>query len=286
MSWKEKFLPFFPFQEKELKAIWRIDRGGFKGFLAGTAHFFRYPLTRSLQSYIRDVQYVLFEGPLDEGSMSEVREHGRASGGAEVIYEALDPHTIKKIDALMAPLFHQNSSLLLLNPLGPPVSDLLFEWFKSHRPWLAFFEIWAQFLRTQGWKYSVDMEALAIATRLKKEVHFMETIPEQIAAMEGIPVERIVHFLEKIDSWEEYSRRHLGNYLEGNIEAMMGGSREYPTRCPSIVDRRDPLFFERMKPFFEKGKTMALVGTIHIPGLKERFLAEGYTLEQVRSKPE
>jgi len=41
-----------------------------------------------------------------------------------------------------------------------------------------------------------------------------------------------------------------------------------------------------MKPFFEKEKTMACVGTIHIPGLKQRFQAEGYCVEQVGSRPE
>ena len=271
---------FFPFREKRLKAIWRIGRGGLKGYLIGTAHFFRYRLSRSLRDYIERARYVLFEGPLDENSMSEVRRRGCSTGGAEAIYEALDPQVRKKIRRLMEPLFHPESDLLLLNPIGRPFSsDPLAEWFKARRPWLAFFEIWAQFLRAQGWRHSVDMEAYQIAQRLGKEIHFMETIAEQIEAMEGIPIERFIRFLEKIDHWKEYSKDHLRNYLEGNIEALMNVTQAFPTRCPSIVDQRDPVFFERMGPFLEKGITLAFVGTIHIPGLMEKLLAGGYTIE-------
>ncbi len=276
---------FFP-KAQEIKTVWRIRRDKKEGVLVGTAHFFRYRLNASLERYIRQVQNVLFEGPLDEASMNLVRQQGRSAGGGQVIYEALDPHTLKKITNLMAPSINQSSPLLLFNPMGPPVNDPLAEWFKDHRPWLAFFEIWAQFLRNQGWRHSVDKEALAVATRLKRKVHFLETISEQIEAMEGIPVERITRFLKRIDQWKEFSRHHLRYYLEGNIEAMMGLTVDFPTRCPSILDDRDPVFFERMRPFFEKENTMACVGTIHIPGLRQRFQAEGFSVEQVGSRPE
>jgi hypothetical protein len=51
---------------------------------------------------------------------------------------------------------------------------------------------------------------------------------------------------------------------------------EFPTRCESILTKRDPIFFERIKTFFEEGKTTAFVGVAHIPGIRKRFLDEGY----------
>lgn len=286
MTLKQVIRRLFLSGAQEIKMVWRIRRDKKEGFLLGTAHFFRYRLNASLERYIRQVQNVLFEGPLDEASMNRVREEGRRSGGAEVIHAALDPQTLKKIRRLIAPSIDQSNPFLLFNPTGSPMNDPLAEWFKNQRPWLAFFEIWAHFLRNQGWRHSVDKDALAVATHLKRKVHFLETIAEQIEAMEGIPVERITRFLKKIDQWKEFSSHHLRSYLEGNIEAMMGITVDFPTRCPSIVDRRDPVLFARMKPFFERENTMACVGTIHIPGLKQRFQAEGFRVEQVGLRPE
>ena len=44
---------------------------------------------------------------------------------------------------------------------------------------------------------------------------------------------------------------------------------EFPTRCESIIAKRDPIFFKGMKAFFEEGKTAAFVGVGHIPGIQE-----------------
>jgi pheromone shutdown protein TraB len=55
---------------------------------------------------------------------------------------------------------------------------------------------------------------------------------------------------------------------------------EFPTRCESIIAKRDPIFFKRMKVFFEKGKAVAFVGVGHIPGIRKLFLDEGYRVIQ------
>jgi len=61
----------------------------------------------------------------------------------------------------------------------------------------------------------------------------------------------------------------------------MPGTSEFPTRCPSIIENRDPIFYERMKPYLEKAETVAFVGTAHIPGLEKMFLGDGYKVDQV-----
>jgi hypothetical protein len=146
---------------------------------------------------------------------------------------------------------------------------------------MAFFQIWSNFLKQRGWKYSVDLEALKIARQLRREVVFLETIDEQIAGLEGIPVDRIIRFFQKIDQWEEWARSHSQLYLRGDLGAMLAMSHEFPSRCPSIVESRDPVMFDRMKGYFEEGQVMALVGTTHIPGIQRRFQAEGYRVTQV-----
>ena len=58
---------------------------------------------------------------------------------------------------------------------------------------------------------------------------------------------------------------------------------EFPTRCDSIIANRDPIFFKRMKSFFDEGKTAAFVGVAHLPGISKLFLNEGYRVSQEES---
>jgi len=285
MRMKEKIFSFFS-REKEIRTIWKVEKDGRHGFLAGAAHFFPYRLKTSLRHYIQQVQVVCFEGPLDESSMDQVVQQGTEKGGAGAIYEALDPQTIKKIKDLTGDLFRPSDPFPLLFPFPSKPKDPLSEYFESLRPWMAFFQIWSNFLKQRGWKYSVDLEALKIARQLRREIVFLETIGEQIAGLEGIPVDRIVRFFQKIDQWEEWARDHSQLYLRGDLGAMLAMTNEFPSRCPSIVEYRDPVMFERMNGYFKQGGVIAFVGTTHIPGMQSRFRAEGYRVTQVSRKEE
>jgi len=149
---------------------------------------------------------------------------------------------------------------------------------------MAFFRIWSSFLEQRGWKFSVDLEALQIAMELRKEIVFLETIEEQIAGLEGIPLDRFILFFRQIDQWEKWARINSQLYLQGDIEGMMAVTQNFPSRCPSIVENRDPILFERMKKFFAAGGVIAFVGVPHIPGIRKRFQDEGYTVSQVREE--
>jgi pheromone shutdown protein TraB len=61
---------------------------------------------------------------------------------------------------------------------------------------------------------------------------------------------------------------------------LISYSKEFPTFCESIIDKRDPILYERMKPFLEKGNTLALVGITHIRGIREMLLKDEYTITQ------
>jgi uncharacterized protein YbaP (TraB family) len=276
----ETLTSIFSSPPKELKMVWQVEKNGRLGYLAGTAHFFPYRLKTSLQRYIQETRFVLFEGPLDEKGMSRVVKEG-AEGGGVALFEGLDPATIQKIKKATRSLFEPSGALPLLLPFTPHFQDPLEAHFLTRRPWMAFFQVWYHFLGERGWKHSVDLEAMEIAIRKGKEVVFLETIEEQIAGLEGIPLERFIHFFKKIDQWDEWAHAHLEVYLRGDMESLLGATQEFPTRCPSIVDQRDPVLFERMKPYFEEGKVIAFVGTIHIPGIQKRLLAEGYSIRQV-----
>jgi uncharacterized protein YbaP (TraB family) len=221
----------------------------------------------------------------EEIDINELLESLKAEE-ATTLYEALDGQTIRKIRKLMGHLFRKSDSLSLILPFTSRGQDPLLVHFQSRSPWMAFFQIWSNFLKERGWKHSVDLEAWQIATQLGKEIIFLETIEEQIAGLAGIPWERFVQFFKKIDQWEEMFKTHADLYLQGEIETLLAATNEFPSRCPAIVERRDPVMFERMKGYFTKGEVIAFVGTAHIPGIQDRFRAEGYTIRQVTQAQE
>jgi len=271
----------FLLNEKELRTIWKIEKDGRKGYLAGTAHFFPFRYRRSLQRLIRRAKIVLFEGPLDEQSMNRVVERGSAGEGSVALYERLDPQTLTRIKKGLGTVFSGSNPFPFFLPLGSKENDPLYWHFQKFRPWLAFLNLWSQYLKEKGWKYSVDLEALKIAAQMGKEIHFLESIDEQVDALEGIPFERFVAFLKKVHHWDEYIQAYVQSYLKGTLEEMMSGTSEFPTRCPSIIENRDPIIYERMKAFLEKAETIVFVGTPHIPGLKKMLLQDGYKVNQV-----
>ena len=281
MTWAQHLFSFIHKKEKELKTIWRIEKDGRRGYMAGTAHFSPFRYRRSLQRLMRKVQIVLFEGPLDGQSMKRVVELGSAGEGSVALYERLDSRTITQIKKCTGMTSRGSSPLPLFFPLSAKESDPLYVHFQKFRPWLAFLNLWTQHLKERGWKYSVDLEAFEIAGRMRKEIHFLETIEEQVEALEGVPFERFVTFLKKIDLWDEHTKRHVQSYQNGGLEEIMSGTSEFPTRCPSIIENRDPRFYERMKPYLEKAETVAFIGTAHIPGLKKLFLRDGYKVDPV-----
>ncbi len=265
-------------RERELKMIWAVEKGGRRSYLAGTAHFFPYHFGRSLRRYIARVETVLVEGPLDEGAASAVVEDGSRGGAEASLVDALDPETIKRITRELGGLSRSlGSHQMVRSLLGMDVDQLNWDEITGLKPWMAFFRIWSHSLRKNGWTHSMELDALKIAGAMGKRVCFLETIEEQLEALDNVPVERFVNFLRTVD-WARSRRGHLESYLRGDLEGLLEWVQGFPTLCESIIGKRDPVLFERMTRFFAQGTTIALVGTAHCRGIKALLLEDGYTV--------
>ena len=261
-----------------MKMVWRIEQGSRRGFLVGTAHFFPHSLTKSLTTLMQEVETVIFEGPLDETSMAKIAEYGRQAQTSPSLDEALDPKVIHQINKEFrdrcAPSSSAESTLQMIQPSKVDAMDV---YVRGVRPWMAFFTLWSTYL---GWKYSIDMEAFHVAQRLGKRIEFLETIEEQLVALDEIPFDRIVDYVNRFDQWKSYKQFFLNHFSTGDLEGLMSRTNRFPTRCESILGMRDSRFFERMIGFFETGRAMAFVGMSHIPSLQKMFLNAGYRVEQ------
>ena len=265
-------------KERELGMVWEVEREGKCSFLAGTAHFFPYRFRSALRRYIERVETVLFEGPLDEAAARAVTEAGLAADGDVSLVRLLNSRAIRRIQQeIGSPSQSLSSHGLFLRMFDVHPEEL--DWDRLHglKPWMAFFQIWSQYLRKNGWTFTMELDALRIATELGRQVHFLESIQDQIEALNNVPLDRFVNFLEKVN-WRESREAHLRHYLKGDLEGMMAKVGAYPTFCDAIVARRDPVLYEGIKRFFERGKTIAFVGVSHCPGIKALLTGDGYRL--------
>lgn len=275
-------MPFWRTHEKQFRMVCEAERNGIKNLLAGSAHFFPYSFRRSLIELISGTSAVLFEGPLDETDMSKVRQEGVEEKGTGRISNLLDKATLSAISREFRGAAPADSSLTLFaDLLSRGKETLIPEEIDIMKPWMAFFAIWSHYLRKRGWTYSVDLEALSVARELGKDIHYLETIEEQIDALSGIPVERIVNFFRRMNEWDKFAKSHARRYLKGNIEALASVIGDFPSRCESIVEKRDPIMFGRMMPFIERGNAIVFVGTTHIPGIKRMLEESGYTVNKL-----
>ena len=137
------------------------------------------------------------------------------------------------------------------------------------RHWYAFFSLWAAYLERRGWSQSVDLCAWNTAMDMGKTVIGMESLEEQVASLEAIPLSRVVSFLRDCGDWNAYMRRNMRAYLSGSLNRMLGTTTEFPPRTTRIIDGRNQRFRERMRPFIEEGRTAVFVGSAHMLQLRE-----------------
>jgi uncharacterized protein YbaP (TraB family) len=272
---------FFWWKEKPLRTVWRVEKAGRTSFLVGTAHFSPYRFEKALTKLIQSAEIVLFEGPLDQESMAKVVKYGQQGENSPSIFEALDPSATKEINKqLTARLNTSTTAGTYLDLIRPTPSDLLKRYTQGVRPWMAFFTLWSAFL---DWKHSMDVEAFQIAQKLGKRIQYLETIEDQLAALDGIPFERIVNYLNHVDHWKAHKELFLNAFLEGDMERFVSMTGVFPTRCESILTKRDPIFFKGIQASFKEGRSVAFVGVAHIPGIRKLFLEEGYQVTQDES---
>jgi uncharacterized protein YbaP (TraB family) len=132
----------------------------------------------------------------------------------------------------------------------------------------------------------VDLEAFETAKRMGREIHFLETIEEQVRVLEQIPLERMIRFLEKVRHWDEYSDAYVQVYLRGALADWMAGTSDFPSRCSPVIDERDRIFYQRMQPFIRQGQTVVFLGVPHLYGVNRMLEDQGYRVKQIREPAE
>lgn len=253
--------------EKKFRMIQRAEAAGKTIQMMGTAHFFPYSFRADITRLLQSARRIIFEGPLDAGSMQQVAAAGRASGAEPHLFDRLRPDAVDRLARVLMPSCLNRLPSFFANIRCFKAADPLYELVSGMKPWLAFFTLWGTFLQNRGWRCSVDMEAYGLACEMEKPVVFLETIEEQVRVLESIPVEKLVGFLEQADQWPAYAEQYVCHYLEGDLKALLSITTGFPSRRWDVIDRRDRILFERMMANLHEETTVVCVGAPHLGGM-------------------
>jgi hypothetical protein len=255
---------------------WRVERGSARpSILVGAAHFFPRRFRRQLKRSIEPARVVLLEGPLDAQATQKVLAAGRGAGGAP-LYRRARERINAHLGVFVAPL---DMNQLARNLVFGREDEWLEQELAGLKPWAAFFGIWTRFRAREGWEHKMDLDAAAICATLGKRVQYLESIEEQIAALEAVPVERYARFLASGD-WRRYNADYERHYRAGDLEGLARAARDFPTYCEPVIGRRDRVLAERARPELEAGGACVVIGVAHCPGVLARLAEWGFRISR------
>lgn len=268
-------------EERDLAMVWVLERDGKCSHLIGSAHFFPYKFRRALKRLARGARFMILEGPL---ALEDLREVAREGMVRE--QEGLSPWLDEATLAGLAKLIGNEGSLvgeLIPGGLGlrPGKYSKVRLILDGMRPWMAFFTLWVKHLERLGWIYYMDRDAFQIGSKMGCQVIHLESMQEQLAALEQIPRERILSFLSAVDQWKNYSRLYVRLYLQGDLKGLLELSAGFPSRCKPVIDNRDAVMYQRMLPYLRAGRALVLVGAPHTRAILGWLQGEGYEIRQV-----
>jgi hypothetical protein len=253
--------PWNRLRRRRVRALWALEAGHRRSLLLGAPHFFPVSYKPFLHSLIQGVKRVVFEGNVEPF-------HPDVGAREESLMDFLDQETVRKVK--------QEVGVVLCTDFARvDTGELIYSQAKSLEPWAGFLTIWLGYLEKKGWKHSMEADALEMARAMGKEVHFLESREEQLAALRKMPPDRIKRFLGMAEEWEAMLRGFREMYELGDVEKALDCMRHFPTRCEEIIDRRDDRLTERMLPILREGDALFLLGTAHCPGLIARLRSRG-----------
>ncbi|MDR0467188.1 MAG: TraB/GumN family protein [Deltaproteobacteria bacterium] len=269
-----------PPEERPYAMLWELTKNGRRSWIGGTSHSFLYSFDSSFRKLFAEVDTVIFEGPLDASSLAVFGKQGETrDADTPRVMDFLNEEEILNLERVVRG--PQGKLARFLNMAWPSPADVRGV-LSDHRPWSVFFTLYYAFLERHGWNRSVDLEAWEIAHEMGRNVIDMESIDEQIASLESVPMDRILNFLRRPEDWKRRMHQSLSAYLDGDLPRMLNTGTEFPTRTNTVIGLRDQRFRERMAPHIEQGRTAVFVGTSHMLNLENMLREDGFTVAQAR----
>lgn len=262
--------------------LWRVERPGVApSHLYGTVHLddaraldFRPAVRAALAGSQRLVTEFL-----PDGDSARAFEHGSRWSG---------PQTLR--GAVGEPVFDRAAGLLASRYGMPPrVADRL-------KPWAAYLAL-SRPMRASGEIVDAALQRLARERGLAVEP--LETLAEQVAAMDAVPLASQVALLDRLTQRHDEALadvdRLVALYLAEDLlgmrrqqEAAMAGTaaqrRALDDFLEQILWRRNTRMVERMQPHLAAGAAFVAMGALHLQGergLPAQLQKQGWRVQRV-----
>ena len=125
----------------------------------------------------------------------------------------------------------------------------------------------------------LDLKLHQLASSQGKKLYGLETIEEQIATFDEMPMAEQValleHSLANQDEMSEVMEKTIEIYLSKDLAAMEALNKRFMGEMPvdlatmfthRLINFRNARMYERMKPLIASGGAFVAVGALHLPG--------------------
>lgn len=241
--------------------LWRIDGAAAQpSYLLGTIHSDDARVTK-LPAKITQIfqQANSFSGEInmDLPNLMQAAQATMLSEG-ESLQQMLDPK-----------LYRQTVQLLAIYGMPEPVVQRM-------KPWAAAATL--SLPRPQTGLF-LDMLLYTQAAAQGKQMYGLETVQEQVGAMEALPQDVQISMLRdavaQFDRLNQIIEQLITAYLQRNLDALteisesamqQGDVRVARLFESEIVVKRNQRMFERMQPRLKEGNAFIAVGALHLTG--------------------
>lgn len=125
----------------------------------------------------------------------------------------------------------------------------------------------------------LDLKLHQLASSQGKKLYGLETIEEQIATFDEMPMTEQValldHSLANQEEMSEVMEKTIEIYLSRDLAAMEALNKRFMEEMPAdlasnftnrLIDFRNMRMYKRMKPLIASGGAFVAVGALHLPG--------------------
>ncbi len=240
--------------------LWKIERAdGQASYLYGTMHTSD-PRVTKLAAPVRAAF---------ERTSSFTMELLINADGVAAMAEAMFFQNGQTLSAVLGTGLYQQAKEALLQQ-GLPTHDL-----DRKKPWVVIMLLNAPRAEIG---LPLDLRLQLEATLAGKATYGLETMPEQIAVFNGLPLADQVlllrdtlryqaHVAQQFDQLlEAYLARDLAALVKTLRTPERDGADAFDTMMERLLDRRNRVMFERMRPQLRAGNAFIAVGAAHLPG--------------------
>lgn len=245
--------------------MWEIEGAHNTIRLLGSIHFLRPgrdSLPPAVVGAVEDADVVLMELDLDDLDQAEAQVSLQTLG--------IDPAG-RTLEALLGARDYR-LAVTKANVLGIDLSLL-----QAFEPWLAAITISQIELQKLGFdsESGVEQQVLRLAQRDRKEIRGLETLQEQLAAMDALPLVTqrafLLQTLDDADDMKDQIDEIVEAWKTGDVSAMesefLDDVRDQPDLYRRIVVDRNRAWARKIGPLArERTDYLVVVGTLHLVG--------------------